>query len=99
MTNNLICRIISIGQKQQQIFPFPIIAYHVFFVNKKGGDYLTGKEIRVLILASGFKLWQVAERFGCTDGNFSRKLRHDFSEADSERVLAIIELLKAEKPN
>lgn len=57
---------------------------------------MTGEEIRELILASGVKLWQVAERFGCTDGNFSRKLRHDFSEADSDRVLAIVNELMSE---
>lgn len=60
---------------------------------------LTGEEVRELILASGAKLWQVAERFGCTDGNFSRKLRHNFSEADSDRVVAIVKELMSEANN
>lgn len=45
---------------------------------------------------SRLKIWQVAYEFGCTDGNFSRKLRRDFSEADTEKVLSIIEKLKTE---
>lgn len=60
---------------------------------------MTGAEIKAVILESGLKLWQVAERFGCTDGNFSRKLRHDFSEADTNKVLAIIEELKTASTN
>lgn len=45
---------------------------------------------------SGVKLWQVAERWGCTDGNFSRKLRRPFSQADERRALAIIDEIRRE---
>ena len=45
---------------------------------------------------SGVKLWQVAERWGCTDGNFSRKLRRPFSATDERRALEIIEQLRRE---
>ena len=55
---------------------------------------ISGAEIKERILEAGLKLWQVADAFGCTDGNFSRKLRKDFSEADTQRVLSIIEELK-----
>ncbi len=55
---------------------------------------ISGAEIKERILAAGLNLWQVAEAFGCTDGNFSRKLRKDFSETDTQRVLCIIEELK-----
>lgn len=58
---------------------------------------MSGTEIKKRILAAGLKIWQVAYAFGCTDGNFSRKLRRDFSDADTERVLSIIEKLKAEQ--
>ncbi len=58
---------------------------------------MNGKEIRSIVLENGFKLWQVADRFGCSDCNFSRKLRHDFSEEDTKRVLDIINELKAEQ--
>lgn len=60
---------------------------------------MKGAEIKNRILAAGLKLWQVADKFGCTDGNFSRKLRKDFSEADTEKVLSIIAELKAEAKN
>lgn len=58
---------------------------------------MSGTEVKKRILAAGLKIWQVAYAFGCTDGNFSRKLRRDFSDADTERVLSIIEKLKAEQ--
>ena len=55
---------------------------------------MSGAEIKQIIKASGVKLWQVADEFGVTDGNFSRKLRHDFNESDTEKVLSIIDRLK-----
>lgn len=58
---------------------------------------MSGAEIKEKIIASGLKVWQVAYAFGCTDGNFSRKLRRNFSDADTEKVLSIIEKLKAEQ--
>lgn len=57
---------------------------------------MSGAEIKKSILAAGLKIWQVADKFGCTDGNFSRKLRKEFSAADTEKVLSIIDELKAE---
>ena len=56
---------------------------------------ISGAEIKERILEAGLKLWQVADAFGCNDGNFSRKLRKDFSAEDTEKVLSIIEKLKA----
>ena len=58
---------------------------------------MTGTEIKQRILDANLKIWQVAYAFGITDGNFSRKLRKDFSEADTERVLKIIDELKGEE--
>lgn len=55
---------------------------------------MTGTEIKQRILDANLKIWQVAYAFGITDGNFSRKLRKDFSEADTQKVLRIIEELK-----
>jgi hypothetical protein len=57
---------------------------------------MSGAEVKKRILAAGLKIWQVAYAFGVTDGNFSRKLRKDFSAEDTEKVLSIIERLKAE---
>lgn len=58
---------------------------------------MSGAEVKKRILAAGLKIWQVAYVFGVTDGNFSRKLRKDFSEEDTDKVLSIIEKLKAEQ--
>lgn len=55
---------------------------------------MSGAEIKATIKAAGLKLWQVAKEFGMNDGNFSRKLRNDFSDEDTEKVLSIIEKLK-----
>lgn len=48
------------------------------------------KEIRELAKENGVKLWQIAEVFGCYDGNFSRKLRKEFSPADKEKAIKAI---------
>ena len=58
---------------------------------------MSGAEVKKRILAAGLKIWQVAYAFGVTDGNFSRKLRRDFSEEDTEKVLSIIEKLKSQQ--
>ena len=55
---------------------------------------MSGAEIKATIKAAGLKLWQVAKEMGMNDGNFSRKLRNDFSDEDTEKVLNIIEKLK-----
>jgi len=57
---------------------------------------MSGAEIRKMILDSGIYLWKVADKFGITDWNFSRKLRHDFSEEETNRVIAIIAEIKNE---
>lgn len=64
---------------------------------RKRGVKMSGAEVKKRILAAGLKIWQVAYAFGVTDGNFSRKLRRDFSEEDTEKVLSIIEKLKSQQ--
>lgn len=65
------------------------------FMRLKRGDKMKGCEVKQAILDAGLKLWQVAYAFGMNDGNFSRKLRKDFSEADTQKVLSIINELKS----
>lgn len=57
---------------------------------------MNGKEMREIILNSGVLLWQVADKLNITDSNFSRKLRHDFTNIDVERIKTIIEEIKNE---
>lgn len=58
---------------------------------------MSGAEIKKRILAAGLKVWQVADAFGVADTTFSKYLRKDFSDVDTDRVLSIIDKLKAEQ--
>ena len=42
------------------------------------------------------RLWQVAEVYGCNDGNFSRKLRRELPAEEQKRIMSIIETLAKE---
>ncbi|WP_294475111.1 hypothetical protein [uncultured Ruminococcus sp.] len=60
-------------------------------------EAMTGTEVKQLIQNAGLKCWQVAELWGCTDSNFSRRLRKPFDNEDISRIKAIIaELTKKE---
>lgn len=52
---------------------------------------MANERIRQAAVNSGVKLWQIAARWGCNDGNFSRKLRHQFTQEDEFRALEIID--------
>ena len=58
---------------------------------------MKNQDVRKAVQEAGFKLWQVAEKFGMQDSNFSRKLRHELSQTDKERIYGIIEELKKEE--
>lgn len=47
-------------------------------------------EIRNEAKKAGVYLWQIAERIGLSDGNFSRKLRRELPADERERILEII---------
>lgn len=51
-------------------------------------------EIKQEAKAAGVRLWQIAERLGLTDGNFSRKLRHELPEEEKRQIMEIIQELK-----
>ena len=54
-------------------------------------------DIRQAAKSAGVCLWQIAERIGVNDGNFSRKLRRELPPAEREKVLNIIRELSQEK--
>ena len=62
----------------------------------KGGKDVKNKDIREAAKTAGVKLWQIADRLGITDGNFSRKLRKELVEEDKQKILAIIDALSRE---
>ena len=54
-------------------------------------------DIRKAIENSDFKYWQVANKLGMTDGNFSRLLRVELDESNKNKILNAIEELKEER--
>lgn len=58
---------------------------------------MENQRIRDAAKAAGVKLWQLAEAYGLSDGNLSRKLRRELPEKEQERILKIIEQLKTEE--
>lgn len=55
------------------------------------------EEIRQAAKGAGVRLWQIAEKYGLNDGNFSRKLRRELPQHEKEKILGIIKDLKAEQ--
>lgn len=58
---------------------------------------MTGLEVKKLIKSHGLKVWQVADKWGLSDGNFSRRLRKPFSDEEVERLKNIISELLSHK--
>lgn len=58
---------------------------------------MRNKEIREAAKQSGIRLWQIAERLGVNDGNFSRKLRRELPQEEREKIMGIIAELEREK--
>ena len=57
---------------------------------------MCNKEIREAAKQAGVCLWQIAERIGINDGNFSRKLRRELPQAERDKILKIIADIAAE---
>ncbi|MCH5348671.1 MAG: hypothetical protein J1E40_05060 [Oscillospiraceae bacterium] len=54
---------------------------------------MLGNEVKDFIKSNGLKCWQVADEWGMTDGNFSRKLRKPFNESDTQRLYETVKKL------
>lgn len=54
------------------------------------------QDIKNYAKSKGVRLWQIAEALHINDGNFSRKLRKELSEAQKEESIRIIDRI-AEK--
>lgn len=55
------------------------------------------KEIRVAAKNAGIRLWEVAEAYGISDNNFSRKLRKELPQEEKDKIIAIIDKLAKER--
>ena len=58
---------------------------------------MSNKDVREAAKNANIKLWEIAERFGCNDGNFSRKMRRELNQEDKEKVFQIIEEIENER--
>ena len=56
---------------------------------------MANADIRHVIEESGVKYWEIANEYGLTDSNFSRKLRTELLDSEKQKILDIIEKLKA----
>jgi len=50
----------------------------------------TNEKIREKAKEKSVAFWQIADKLGINDGNFSRKLRHELSKEETDRILNII---------
>jgi len=57
---------------------------------------MKNNDIRKKAKDEGIFLYQIAEQLKLNDGNFSRKLRKEFSQTEKEKIFKIIEQLKQE---
>lgn len=55
---------------------------------------MANSRIRESAKRNGVFLWQVAEKLGLNDGNFSRLLRRELPEEEQTRILGMIEEIK-----
>lgn len=51
---------------------------------------MRNETVRTAAKNAGVHLWEVAEEIGMCPETFSRKLRHELSEAEREMVLSVI---------
>lgn len=58
---------------------------------------MKNQKIRNAAKIKGVKLWQIAERIGLTDSNFSRKLRRELPDEERERILRMIDEIVTEE--
>lgn len=54
-------------------------------------------DIKEAAKRAGIKLWQIADKLGINDGNFSRKLRKELSDDEKQKIFDIIAQLQREQ--
>ncbi|MBR5641774.1 MAG: hypothetical protein IKW92_06565 [Firmicutes bacterium] len=56
-------------------------------------------DLRLAAAGRGVPLWKIAEALGITDSSFSRKLRHELSPEEKQKIYIIIERIAEERSN
>lgn len=57
---------------------------------------MTGTEIKSEITKKNVKVWQVAKAYGVADTTFSKYLRGEFNDTETQKILEIIDELAKE---
>lgn len=55
--------------------------------------FTANRDIRLAAAGAGVRMWQIADELGVRDCNFSRRLRHELSDDEKERIFFIIRKL------
>lgn len=58
---------------------------------------MANTELKLYASQKGVRLWQVAERFGMIDSNFSKKLRKEFTPDAAEKFRRYVDEIAREK--
>ena len=52
---------------------------------------LANSRIRDYAKKCGVKQWEIAEAYGLSEGNFSRKLRRELPETEQQQIMQLID--------
>jgi hypothetical protein len=55
---------------------------------------MANETVKLYAKSNGVYLWQIADRLGINDGNFSKRLRKELPARQKEEIFKIIEELK-----
>ena len=58
---------------------------------------MANNDIRNMAKAKGVFLWEIANKWGINDGNFSRKMRVEFTKEEKARAMKYIQEIYLEK--
>ncbi len=58
---------------------------------------MKNQDVREYAKLKGVLLWQIANKLKITDGNFSRRLRHEFTPEEEQKIMQIIDALTEER--
>lgn len=58
---------------------------------------MNNQDIKEAAKKAKIKLWQIADKLGINDGNFSRKLRKELSQEEKQKIFDIIADLENEQ--
>ena len=55
------------------------------------------QDIRNYAQSKDVRLWEIADKLGINDGNFSRRLRKELPNSEKQKLYAIVDNIVAEK--